>query len=120
MTRYAQQILDLINASDEHLTAEQIYLRMKAVSSKVALATVYNNLNLLHARGLIRKVTVEGHPDRYDKTTRHDHLVCRKCGGLSDVTLGDLTNLLQAQISDEILSYDLKIDYSDSFCSPGR
>ena len=27
MTKYAQQIFDIINASSDHLTAEQIYLR---------------------------------------------------------------------------------------------
>jgi Fur family ferric uptake transcriptional regulator/Fur family peroxide stress response transcriptional regulator len=30
MTKYAQQILDIINESTDHLTAEMIYLRLKA------------------------------------------------------------------------------------------
>lgn len=116
MTKYAQQILDIINSSSDHLTAEQIYLRLKASNSKVVLATVYNNLNLLYEQDKIRKVSVEGYPDRYDKTVKHDHLVCKKCGALSDICLSDLTALLQEQISEEIISYDLKVNYICPSC----
>ena len=116
MTRYAQQILDIINESTDHLTAEMIYLRLKASNSKVVLATVYNNLNLLYEQDKIRKVSVEGYPDRYDKTVKHDHLVCKKCGALSDIRLSDLTAQLQAQISEEIISYDLKVNYICPSC----
>ena len=116
MTKYAQQILDIINASSDHLTAEKIYLRLKTSNSKVVLATVYNNLNLLYEQNLIRKVSVEGYPDRYDKIIKHDHLVCKKCGMLSDIHLSDLTAHLQAQIPEEIISYDLKVNYICPAC----
>ena len=49
MTKYAQQILDLVLCSAEHPTAEQIFLQMKQENSKIAQATVYNNLNALVA-----------------------------------------------------------------------
>jgi len=116
MTKYAQQILDIINTSSDHLTAEMIYLRLKASNSKVVLATVYNNLNLLYEQDMVRKVYVEGYPDRYDKIVKHDHLVCKKCGALSDIRLSDLTAQLQAQIPEEIISYDLKINYICPSC----
>ena len=111
MTKNAQKILDIINNSTEHLTAEQIYLRLREKNSKAVLATVYNNLSSLYAQGLIRKVCIEGCPDRYDKTVHHDHLVCKTCGKLSDITLEDLTEKLQKQIGVPMISYDLKINY---------
>ena len=111
MTRYAQQILDMINESTDHMTAEQIFLRMKEESPKIVLATVYNNLNSLYDQDLIRKVSVEGSPDRYDKIRRHDHLVCRRCGRLTDIELPDLIKDLQAKAKVELLSYDLKLSY---------
>ena len=116
MTKYAQQILDIINTCSDHLTAEQIYLRLKASNSKIVLATVYNNLNLLCQQDRIRKVSLEGYPDRYDKIVKHDHLVCKKCGALSDICLSDLTAQLQEQIPEEIISYDLKINYICPSC----
>ena len=116
MTKYAQQILDIINTCPDHLTAEQIYLRLKASNSKIVLATVNNNLNLLCQHDRIRKVSLEGYPDRYDKIVKHDHLVCEKCGALSDICLSDLTAQLQEQIPEEIISYDLKINYICPSC----
>lgn len=116
MTKNARYILEIINNSTEHLTAEQIYLRLREKNEKAVLATVYNNLSTLYEQNLIRKACVEGCPDRYDKTVRHDHLVCKKCGKLSDITLEDLTEKLQKQIGVPLISYDLKINYICTEC----
>lgn len=116
MNRNRESILELINTSTEHPTAEQIYMKLKNNSQKIVLSTVYNNLSHLQAQGLIRKVSIEGCPDRYDKTIRHDHLVCKKCGKLTDVFLKDITSELQSQIEHALLSYDLKISYICPAC----
>ena len=116
MTKNAAYILDIINDSDNHLTAEQIFLSLKERNRTVAQATVYNNLSYLYKEGLIRKISVEGYPDRYDKILRHDHLVCRKCGRLADRLLEDLTEKLQSQLGIQMLSYDLKINYICEEC----
>lgn len=116
MTKNSKYILEIINHSKEHLTAEQIYLRLKEKNKKAVLATVYNNLASLYEQGLIRKVSVEGYPDRYDKTKRHDHLVCKTCGKLSDITLEDMTERLQKQVEIPMISYDLRIHYICNEC----
>lgn len=111
MTKNGKLILEIINHSNDHLTAEQIFLRLKKTMPKIVLATVYNNLNTLFEDGLIRKVSVAGSPDRYDKVLPHDHLVCKKCGKLSDIKFSDLTESLSTQLGEPILSYDLKVSY---------
>lgn len=111
MTRNAGLILEIIERSHGHPTAEQIYLTLKEHHIKIALATVYNNLNALYAAGRIRKLSVEGQADRYDKALRHDHLICDGCGRLVDITLEDLTARFQQAIPGGILSYDLNIHY---------
>ena len=116
ITKNAEYILEIINSSNSHLTAEQIYLRLKKKNKTVVQATVYNNLSALYQKGLIRKISVEGYPDRYDRTLRHEHLVCRKCGKLSDIVLEDLTAVLQKQVDIPMLSYDLKINYICDEC----
>lgn len=117
MTKRAEQILEIVNHSKEHLSAEQIFLRLKEINKGAALATVYNNLSYLCREGLIRKISVEGYPDRYDNVRRHDHLVCRRCGKLSDIDLEDLTETIQKQLAVSMLSYDLKIHYLCEECS---
>lgn len=116
MTRYARMILDIINESSDHLTAEQIYLILKSKNEKVVLATVYNNLANLYKEGLIRKVLVEGCSDHYDRIRRHDHLVCKNCGKIMDITLDDLTSTLQKQLGFKIDSYDLRVNYLCEDC----
>ena len=111
MTRYAERIWKLISQSRTHMTAEQIFLELKKEEPKVVLATVYNNVNKLWKAGLIRKVSVENMPDRYDRLTRHDHLVCQKCGKLADISFEDLTASLRSQLGEDFLSYDLKVFY---------
>ncbi len=109
--RYENIILEIINASTNHMTAEQIFFKLKKMYPSVVLATIYNNLNNLYQQGKIRKISLEGCPDRYDKNTRHDHLICSSCGKLSDVYLSDITAELEKQIGFKIDGYDLKVQY---------
>lgn len=116
VTKYAKKILEIISSSRSHMTAEQVFEALRQSCPKVALATVYNNLNRLWEEDLIRKISVEGMPDRYDRIQRHDHLVCKCCGRLADVDLGDLTQQLESKIGMPILSYDLKLLYLCDSC----
>ena len=116
MTKYAKEIQRIVERSRSHLTAEQVFEELKQVYPCVVRATVYNNLNRLWAEGQIRKVSVEGMPDRYDRIRRHDHLVCKLCGRLLDLDLDDLTEQLQRQVDVPILTYDLKLMYICEDC----
>ena len=78
MTKYEFQIYNLVNESRNHMTAEQVFDQLKESSPSVSLATVYNNLNKLCSAELIRRISLEGQPDRYDRTARHDHLICKE------------------------------------------
>ncbi|MGN0820017.1 MAG: Fur family transcriptional regulator [Christensenellaceae bacterium] len=111
MTKYEKAIYDVVTASREHLTAGEIYKRIKGVLPKVVQATVYNNLNKLTESGFIRRISVEGMPDRYDAVHKHDHLVCSKCGKITDVSFDDITLPLQKQLGQGFLFYDLKVYY---------
>lgn len=98
------------------MTAEEIFDSLRQSCPTVVLATVYNNLNRLWKDGLVRKVSVEGMPDRYDRIQRHDHLVCKGCSKLLDIDLGDLTVQLEKWAGISILSYDLKLTYLCEDC----
>lgn len=120
MRRYEKKILDIICNSVAHLTAEEIFLLLKKTEPKVVMATIYNNLNELYSSGRIRKVSMEGSPDRYDRLSRHDHLVCKQCGRLSDMTFEDFTKKIESQLGEDIVGYDLKVFYICPACKEKR
>ena len=111
MTKYEKQIYDIVNVSREHMTADQVYGELRKIYPAVSRATVYNNLNKLCDIGMIRRVTLEESPDRYDRIEKHDHLICQKCGKLSDICFDDLTQSLKKRFGEDFLFYDLKVFY---------
>lgn len=111
MTKYGEQILTIVMRKGEHPTAEQVFMEMKANNPKIAQGTVYNNLNALVDEGRIIRISEPGFPDRFDNTTRHDHMVCIKCGRLADVKLPDFTEEIERNSGKKIISYDLRIRY---------
>ena len=111
MTKYEKAIYEIVCQSRDHLTAEEVFAALRTMYPKVSQATVYNNLKKLNEEGLIRKVVVEGSPDRYDRIAKHDHHVCRRCGKLADASFEDLTATLRMQLGEEPLFYDLKVYY---------
>ncbi len=111
MTKYEMQIYEIVDKLTGHLTADQIFSELKKSYPSVSLATVYNNLNKLCEADMIRRVSMEGSPDRYDRIAKHDHLVCRKCGKLTDICFEDLTASLKKQLGEDFLAYDLKVYY---------
>ena len=111
MTRYEAKILNIINNSHDHLTSEEIFLRLKEEEPKVVLATVYNNLNRLYENGEINRLSILGQPDRFDRKTRHDHLVCAVCGRIADFDFSNLTSSIERELGEQISGYDLRISY---------
>ncbi len=68
-----------------HPTADAIYARLRAGMSSLSQATVYRILEFLECEGLVRKVSTTEGAARYDANLeRHQHLVCRLCGSMSD------------------------------------
>ncbi len=111
MTKYEKMIYEIVNASREHMTADQVYGELQKFYPAVSRATVYNNLNKLSDLRLIRRLSLEDSSDRYDRIEKHDHLACQKCGKISDICFDDLTRPLKEQLGDEFLYYDLKVFY---------
>ena len=79
-------VLDVVSSSDSHLTAAEVYERVRAREPRVAYGTVYRSLHLLAQHGLIQELTFADQASRYDgRTERHDHVHCLACGVLIDV-----------------------------------
>lgn len=116
MTKYGNAILNIINNTTAHPTAEQIFFKLREQYPKVVMATVYNNLNALYHDHMIRKLTIENQSDRYDKNTRHDHMVCRSCGKVSDFFMRDLTDEIKNETGTDPDGYELIVYYTCEDC----
>ena len=110
MTKQRQIIHNIINTSTEHLCADGIYLEAKKSMPNIAIGTVYRNLGLMVDAGEIRRIPVAGHPDRYDKSIKpHDHMLCEECGRLVDLSIGDITSLIEDKTGASVTSYELYV-----------
>jgi Fe2+ or Zn2+ uptake regulation protein len=86
VTRQVATIYDVLAASHDHPTAEQLFQRVRGVLPRVSLGTVYRNLDKLREQGRLRVVRLEGGQAHYDAMMdAHDHFVCERCGGVVDL-----------------------------------
>lgn len=85
-SRQREMIYRAVAGSKEHPTAEMVYQWLKPANSNLSLGTVYRNLNLLAAEGILVRMPFP--VERYDACTEpHNHLRCESCGRVVDVEL---------------------------------
>ena len=96
MTQQRQVILEVVEDDHSHLTADEIYERVRKKLPKISMGTVYRNLDILSSCGFIKKLE-PGHPQmRFDGNTKeHYHVICTKCGKVSDACIEPSDNTLE-------------------------
>jgi len=87
MTPQRMMVLEAVEASDDHISAEEIFKQAHAKYPYLNISTVYRTLELLKAQGLVAESDLGGGRLVYHPVGKahHHHLVCRKCGGVQDV-----------------------------------
>jgi Fur family ferric uptake transcriptional regulator len=95
-------VLVLEQCEGEHLTAEEIYDRVKQESPEIGLATVYRTIQLLLDLKIIDRLNLDDGCVRYeldnlDNTHHHHHLVCEQCGTIYEVK-DDLLDTIEQQV----------------------
>ena len=76
-----QLILQVLEEAEGHLTMEQLTQRVQSISPAVSLSTIYRNVELLLAMGLMRANHLLGEGTTYERADEqsHIHLVCQYC-----------------------------------------
>ena len=89
MTRYSKKraaILEAIQSTDCHPSAEWVYQTLKPAHPDLSLGTVYRNLIFFQDSGDIKSVGVVKGQERFDANTNpHSHFVCNECGAVYDL-----------------------------------
>ena len=105
MTNQRQIILDVIDRSHEHLTADDITARARRLDRTINPSTVYRTLSLLKDRGLIkaRFYNQDNHREVFEPIpkTEHYHFTCSHCGKVIEFESKHIP-ALRAQLQNEL------------------
>lgn len=77
------KILQILESAEHpHLTAEEVYQRLREAGEDVGLATVYRVLTQFQTAGLVIRHHFEGDRSVFEinQGGHHDHMVCMECG----------------------------------------
>jgi Fur family ferric uptake transcriptional regulator len=84
-TSQRDTILKTFIEAGQHLSAEELYARVKKAHPGIGYATVYRTLKLLVEADLAEERRFEDGFTRFEykkKDTHHDHLICIRCGAI--------------------------------------
>lgn len=89
LTQQREAVAAAVFFADGHLSVEDIEHTLTERRTPVGKATVYRTLALLERSGLVQERDFGEGFKRYEpasRHTRHEHLICRSCGGISEFT----------------------------------
>ena len=102
-TRQGDAVLNVVLASDNFRSAQDIHAALRASGETVGLTTVYRHLALLTEEGRLDALqTADGELvyRRCHSESHHHHVVCRRCGRGTAVELPDLERWAETKASD--------------------
>lgn len=106
------KVLQLLeNATDRHMSAEDVYKSLLEAGEDVGLATVYRVLTQFESAGLVTRHNFEGGHAVFEIASEdhHDHMVCTETGQIIEF-LDEELETLQHKIADKH-GYDI-VDHS--------
>jgi Fur family ferric uptake transcriptional regulator len=105
-TKQRDTILKELCRASSHPSADELYNLVRRKLPRISLGTVYRNLELLAAEGLIQKLEISGTQKRFDgNVSVHYHIRCLGCGRVADVQIKRLLPL--EKIAKEVTSFDI-------------
>lgn len=108
--KLTNQRKDILNAMfenrHEHLSSEDVYEITSKDNPELGIATVYRTLQLFEKLNIVYKISFGDGCSRYElnlgtEAHHHHHLICLKCGKVSEVKL-DLLEALEDEIEREV------------------
>lgn len=88
LTPQRRVVLEAIQGTQSHPSAQDVFMSVKSVMPTISLATVYNCLETLVECHLVRQVNMEREPTRYCANMHeHAHFFCNSCGTVVDAPL---------------------------------
>jgi Fur family ferric uptake transcriptional regulator len=97
LTPQRQLILEAIEATAGHVSAESVHAKVAAQFPQVNISTVYRTLELLQNLGLVTHTHFDDGVALYHlaEDSNHQHMVCRTCGDVREIDVNELGSLDQ-------------------------
>lgn len=115
ITTQRERILEiLLENTDKHMSAEEIYEIIKEDNREIGLATVYRALELFEELDIIHKLNFGDGRSRYElkeEEHHHHHLVCTSCNEVYEVAedlLEQLEEKIEKKYGFQIMGHHLK------------
>ena len=92
ITSAREVVIDILQQTDDHLSAADIYVKAHAISPDIGLTTVYRTLEMLEKLGIVQKFDFGDKKARYELINNpggkahHHHLICVRCSEIIDYT----------------------------------
>lgn len=106
-SRQRESIKEYLNSTNEHPTADTVYMNVRQLYPNISLGTVYRNLGLLTELNEARKVPTPEGRDRFEANMApHNHFFCYLCGKIIDLDI-DITHLtaMESTVCTERMGY---------------
>lgn len=97
-TQERLSVLREIYGSSTHLDADELFVRLREKGVAISRATVYHTLDLLFRFNLVTKIDLGHKHTHYEKSwgvANHLHIICLKCGHVSEATSSELPDLME-------------------------
>jgi Fe2+ or Zn2+ uptake regulation protein len=92
-----RMLLTALFGSTDHKSAEELADEIRAQAPDVHLSTIYRNLEELERLGVIDSTRLGSGPATYHlASAAHGHLVCEKCGSMTEVPDEMFAGLIEA------------------------
>lgn len=114
-TKQRDIILDCFLSCQQHISTEELYLKLKENSTGIGFATVYRTLKLFAESGIAREIQFGDGQTRYEHLQageHHDHLVCTRCGAIVEFeneTIEKLQSEVARQHGFTIMNHKLEL-----------
>ena len=110
LTTQRKFILEVIQSTCYHPTADQIFKLTKKRLSKISIGTIYRNLDILTEQGLIKRIDIPNEPVRYDADLKNKaYFVCKNKGAIYDLKIDSekIKSLIECDCIDEIDDFNI-------------
>jgi len=97
-------VFEVLRDGNKHLTADEIYRKIKVNFPAISLATVYTILELYGRKNLAREMRITFDKSCFDgRMDSHHHFLCKKCAKIFDIDLHPCPTLQSSEVNGHLI-----------------